>query len=152
MNMQYGLILGIDVIILVVLMAVFFRNKRTEPQSPPLDMQKIKSLEASLKKSMDESLSVSQELLNSFDEKITKLNALYASIESKEKTISRYVEKAEKVIASIETRLQQTDQSSVDPYKMAADLIKQGASPDAVKKRCGLSDNEIDLICRIYKK
>ena len=149
MPLQYILLAGIDIGIIVLLLLIFFRNARERDSMSQDDLLKIKSLGTSLKKAMADSERVSNELLASFEDKTRELNGIIERIEYREKRLKKYISKAETLLNTIDETETQVAPPKKDPYKMAADLILQGLSHEDVQRKSGLSLSEIDLIKNI---
>jgi hypothetical protein len=134
-----------------MLLVIFFREGRAKDNFKKTDMMQIKSLKGSLEKAMSDSSKVSNELLTSFDEKICALNEVLEKIDAKQKRLGKYIVQAEELLKEIDEKKQQHSHEILDPYKMAAELISRGLSPEDVQRDSGLSLSEIDLIKQLIR-
>jgi uncharacterized protein DUF2802 len=145
--MDFSVILVLDIVIVILLIAVFFRIGNDKGHIKKMNVMHINNLKKSLEGVMKESEKISKELMDSFDKRITVLKGLHGRIYSNEKSLESNIIHAEEIIKSIdEKKSTHLQNNSEDPYKLAIDLILQGKSAEDIQKKCGLSLNEIDLI------
>ena len=149
---NYLLIIGIDAVIVLMLLVVFFRDGRTKDNLTKIDTMQIKSLKSSLEKVMSDSAKVSNELINSFDEKIYAVNEVLEKIDIKQKRLRRYIVEAEDLLKAIDEKKLLNSHDISDPYKKAAELLSRGLSQEAVQRESGLSLSEIDLIKQLARR
>ena len=145
------MIIGIDAVIVLMLLVIYFRDVRTKNNMNRTDTAHIQNLKSSLEKSMSESAKVSNDLIKSFDEKIYTINEVLEKIDLKEKRLRRYFVQAEDLLKSIDEKKQLHNNEISDPYKKAAELLSSGFSPEDVQRQSGLSLTEIDLIKQLAR-
>lgn len=145
------LIIAIDILIVVMLVAVFLRNGSFKNNLKTSDLQQIKSLKSSFEKVMLDSENLSNKFMQAVDERIRALNEVHQKLYAKEKRLESNFLHAETLIKSINEKMQKSGLDHSDPYKKAADLISQGFASKDVQKLSGLSLSEIDLIKQLAR-
>jgi hypothetical protein len=152
MSIQYLITLGVDIGVIILLLAVFYRTGRSKYTARQIDSVQIKSLENSLKNLMSESTKNSNELISRLDDKMNDLNLVLNKIDEKELSLKKYIRQAQELQTILnETKQERKATVSFDPYQKAAELIDQGCTREDVQKECGLSINEIDLIKQLVR-
>lgn len=152
MPIHYLITLLVDIGVIILLMAIFYRTGRSTGGIRQIDTIQIKSLESSLKGIMADSAKNSNELIARLDEKMNDLNMVIKKTEEKETALKQGIRQAQELLKSFEdTKKQKKDSVTLDPYQKAADLISRGYTSEDVQKESGLSINEIDLIKQLVR-
>ncbi|MCX8042536.1 MAG: DUF2802 domain-containing protein [Desulfobacterota bacterium] len=148
LSLQPLITLCVDVSVIVLLIAIFIRIGRMRNHS--VDPTQIKPLELSLKKTINDSMRVSDELSTRLDATMQELVRLLQRIEAKEKQLSASIARAEELADQL------NDQphgpfSGAGPYQTAIALIGQGMSDDDIYRQCRISREEIKLMRQLYQ-
>ncbi len=143
----YGLFL-FDVIIVAILVLLMKKTAKRSSQDSGVQAEKITSLKQSFEKSINDSLAASDKLVQAYDEKMNALERLLGEVAAAENRLKAVLQQSRRSTAG--TAVSNPRSSDDDPYRKAADLIEQGMQPEDVRRRCGLSGSEIDLITRLY--
>lgn len=146
---HYFFIIGFDIIIVLVLIAIFIRSTPKDGDVSQIDILKIKSLKSSLEKSMADSEKTTRELLDRLNDRIRKLNEILDTAQQKERSLEKYINRAESLQQSPAAEQYRVSHETLDPYKKATELLAMGFSNDDVCRQSGLSSSEIELIKQI---
>lgn len=146
----YQMILGVDVIIIVLLLVILYRNGKTREGHGSIDVLKIRALKSTLDQAVGDSQRTTQGLVDVLGLHINDLQGILRVIETKERKLEECIAKADDLIDLLKKQGNRQNKAA-DPYTRAAELIAIGITADDIRKQCGLSLNEIDLIRQLER-
>jgi len=146
----YQIILVFDAVIVAILLALLWRSRKRHAGRLNIDLLKLKALRSSLDKALEESQRSSAMLFDVMASHRQDLNGLLKEIDIRTKELRLYLDESQKLLERLGEASRQKD-TIVDPYTQAAELVSIGLPADDIKRRCGISLNEIDLIMQIER-